>query len=493
MPANAVSLGFRLVDDDLLEVLKPRTLLIAITLSVLFAGVSMFLHAGRYVVIGVVAIGALVALFSPSRAFSLCVFLFAFRNEAFSMGPFKAADPLLLVTSVSWLAHLLYRGKIRVHYSLLIVGLYVLVSFLSGLQAQSVKYFLSDAIRLIYLVIIFILALHEMSRREVFISCVKSFLAAGLVMAVCSVMGALTLFLLHHNSAPFYDQGGEGGARFGWQSIAVDPQRVASFLIFPMLVACGLQQRGKTRKQRMIAACLFWLGFASCALSFSRSIVLQLVPGLGLMWLFTRHNLPKILLIATTVGIALLVVATVPPNSPLVTEYNLQRWAFAGKLSEKRSEPRLIVWDTCWRAFQSSPIIGVGLNNVYPRFFEFRDHWIAKGLLQWTAKPPHSTYLGHLAYIGIVGTAVFLGMLVYFLVLGRRALRAARADSDAMRYLVAAAALAAYVGQMVAGLAFELWNHNHVWIIMAILAVLTQPAEETAETEPAAASPAEAS
>ena len=59
--------------------------------------------------------------------------------------------------------------------------------------------------------------------------------------------------------------------------------------------------------------------------------------------------------------------------------------------------------------------------------------------------------------------------------LGRRVVRLARKDQDRPRYLLAAAALGAFVGQLLAGIALDLMSHNHVWIIMAVLAVLDRP------------------
>jgi len=480
----------RLAEDDLLSILRPRALVSFTALTFLFAAVCLLAGAGKWLLLGVVGLGAVLAVLSPEYAFALCIFMFAFRNEAFSLGPLKIADPLYAITAFCWLVHLFYRGKLRLHMALLVVGIYACTDILSGLAARSVGAYAGELIRQMYLISIFVLATQIMGNRKTFLLCVKAFLAAGLVMALCSYAGLIDKFVLHGSGAPFFDVSIGGHARFGFCSIAVETERVPSYLIFPMAMMAGLQSLARTRYERWISGVLFWVGFGACALSFSRASVLYIVAALVVMWVLTRHHLSKLMMIAAALAAVLLFVTFIPPDSPLVEQYNLQRWAVAGKLTQEHQEPRAVVWDTCLRAFRSSPIIGIGLDNVLARSMEFRDPWLAYGILQYLGKPPHSAYIGALAETGIVGTIALLIMLGYLLQLGRRGVRAARLDGDRARYVLAAAVFAGFVAQLAGALTFQVFTSNHVWVRMSFLIPLGRfvkpAAPEAAAEEPVA-------
>ncbi|MEI6501937.1 MAG: hypothetical protein WCP21_13030, partial [Armatimonadota bacterium] len=69
----------RLVEDDLLSVLRPRVLVALTAITFVFAIGCLFLHVGQWMLLGLVVFGAVLAFVSPEYAFALCVFLFAFR------------------------------------------------------------------------------------------------------------------------------------------------------------------------------------------------------------------------------------------------------------------------------------------------------------------------------------------------------------------------------------------------------------------------------
>lgn len=482
MTAATAEGPLRLQPEDLLDVLRPRVLIPALAASGFFGLACLYAHAGRWLLLGVVACGSLVALVSPSWGFALCVFLFAFRNDAFAAGELKIADPLFAITALSWCLHALLERRLRWHWVFVPLGLFVCTSLLSGLMAMYPDRFVLDVVRLLYLVLILVLGVQIMTTREALLRSVKAFLAAGLVMAVCSVLGLLAKYVLHGDAVPFADSGG----RLGFQSIAVDPLRVPSFLIFPLLVAAALQQRGRNRYERWTAGALVWLGIAASLLSVSRSAVLQLLPGLFIMWWLTRHHFRKLALlsVATLLVVGFLSLSSLSPT--LIKKYRLDRYALAGQVAAGHTEPRLVIWSASLKAFQSSPWIGVGLDNFKSRYFEFRDPWLARGWLYWNTKGSHSAYLAQMAETGVLGTTTFLAVLVVYLVLGRRLLRRARAEGNVAQYTLLAACYGAYVGQLAAALALELFAHNHVWVLLAFMTVLDQP---RAVAAPAAAAP----
>ncbi|NPV46083.1 MAG: O-antigen ligase family protein [Armatimonadetes bacterium] len=478
---NPASASPSATERDLLGALHPPALGLAVLLSVAFGLAAMKTPLTIPLIWGVVGVGCLVAVLSPTLGFVLCVFLFGFRNDAFSLAGINPADPLFAVLTASWLSHALMRNRLRWHWTFIPLGLYLLASLLSGLKAILVPTFLLDVIRFVQLLLILVLGVQVMTTRREINLAVKAFLASGLVLAVCSCLGALDYFVLHGKGAPFVDEGG----RFAFKSICVDPLRVSSFLSFPLFMVAAMQQMGRTRYERWVAAGLFWLGIAACVLSLSRSAVLQVIPGLLVLWWLTRHHLGKLLFVGGGVAAVLLAIAFMPMDSEFARANRLDRWAVAGKLAEGHSEPRVALWDASFQAFKSSPWIGVGMDNFPERYLEFRNPWLTYGWIYWSPKrPSHSAYIAQLAETGIVGTAAFLGLLAAFVVLGRRVVRQARADGDRGRYLLGAACLASFVGQMVAGIGLELFAHNHVWVIMVFMAVLDRWGEAQLAREP---------
>jgi len=304
--------------------------------------------------------------------------------------------------------------------------------------------------------------------REALLQALKAFLAAAMVMAVCSVLWALWMFVLHRAAEPFYKP--EEGLRC--ESIAVDPLRVAAFLIFPMLLMAGLQQRARTRGERGWATALFWLGMVSCGLCVSRSAVLQILPGLFFFWLLTRRHLGKLVLLAAALAAMTLTFSLLLPRLVGIERYELGRWALLRGSDESLVESRVLIWRATWEAFSENPWLGVGLDNFRPRYYEFRDPWLARGWIYVQAKPPHSTYASVLVETGIVGLLGFVVLVAYFFFLGRITVLQARRDQDLARYLVAAAAFSAFAAHLIAGIALELLSHNHLWVIMAITTVI---------------------
>ena len=94
----------------------------------------------------------------------------------------------------------------------------------------------------------------------------------------------------------------------------------------------------------------------------------------------------------------------------------------------------------------------------------------------------------------MLGTITLLLLLGYLLQLGRRGLRAARAEGDRMKFILAAAVFGAFVAQIAGGLTFQVFTSNHVWVLMSFLVPLgrfTSPqGTEAATEEPKAPAPA---
>ncbi|MBI2104133.1 MAG: O-antigen ligase family protein [Candidatus Omnitrophica bacterium] len=201
----------------------------------------------------------------------------------------------------------------------------------------------------------------------------------------------------------------------------------------PLAIAAGLA--GGRRWRRW----LFGLGaLAAVVLVFSRTRggILGFACALPLMSWWLRSWIPA----AVGVAAAALQVATVPPA--------VAEWAAAmPTLLHQFTEPeRLMYWQAALRMVQAHPLIGVGVNTfvkAYPSYRVAGDPYAALGPYA------HNQYLQVAAELGLVGLAVFAGVLVRLGLALRRGL-AARSGHP-FEAAVAAGVGAGLVGYLILG------------------------------------------
>jgi len=121
------------------------------------------------------------------------------------------------------------------------------------------------------------------------------------------------------------------------------------------------------------------------------------------------------------------------------------------------TQDRLTLADAGWRAFEESPLVGVGLDN-------FR--YVATRYLSYTTNQlPHNMWLQFLAQIGLVGTLAFLALMAGWFVTLFRAQRATRNRSQREM-------LWAFLASMIAILTIYMFVpimiERHYWLIFGL-------------------------
>lgn len=189
-----------------------------------------------------------------------------------------------------------------------------------------------------------------------------------------------------------------------------DPNFYAALLAFAMPLAFERMINERSWWLRLVAAAALALGLASIGLTASRGalVALGLVAGLAVLLLRPR------LLLVVPFTIPLIVVAL-----SLVPEEYLQRYqamldlipGFGGRGggTETSIRGRLGEWAAAWAMFLDHPILGIGLAQYEPNF---ETYTLRLGTeLRGGVRQAHSLYLEIAAERGLVGLAVFLGLL----------------------------------------------------------------------------------
>ncbi|HEX3511620.1 MAG TPA: O-antigen ligase family protein [Solirubrobacteraceae bacterium] len=153
---------------------------------------------------------------------------------------------------------------------------------------------------------------------------------------------------------------------------------------------------------------------------------------------------------------------------------------------------RLDLWTVGWRMVQAHPFIGVGTGQFPTSAVHYllRPGVIERGdLILSTPKVAHNTYLNILAELGIVGGAMFLGLLAVSVGCTVMAMRRLQRDGDERLEILVRGLLVGIGGYLITIFFITETYSKLLWIVMALgpvlLAIASAPAEqEAAETGP---------
>ena len=215
-----------------------------------------------------------------------------------------------------------------------------------------------------------------------------------------------------------------------------------------------------------------WAGFSAvvCALALiftdSRGGFLNLMVTVFVFFLFNRPNIKFILVILLiAMGVAQVVPANFTDRILTLAELNPFQWntqqitdeSFRGRTSENLA---------AWRMFLDHPVLGVGLNN-YSTFYQ--DYSREIGLdNRREARDPASLYLQLLAEQGLVGTVVFLAIIVAVFLQLFRSFSGFKEIRRSDEMYISAALLAALAGYMFMSLYRNNAYTNVFWVFIAV-------------------------
>jgi O-antigen ligase len=152
------------------------------------------------------------------------------------------------------------------------------------------------------------------------------------------------------------------------------------------------------------------------------------------------------------------------------------------------------IWRVGWRMVEAEPLTGVGAGNFSISSVHYllepgaivRDEYIVD-----TPKVAHNMYLEILAELGVVGLALFLGILAYALYCALAAIRRFTASGDKQMEYVSRALFVALIGLLVSDFFGSRQFSKQLWLLMsiapALLAIARTAAEADAERDEAEA------
>ena len=117
---------------------------------------------------------------------------------------------------------------------------------------------------------------------------------------------------------------------------------------------------------------------------------------------------------------------------------------------------------TALEMIKKNPTIGVGIGNYGYLYNYYRP---LKSIKRAYVAKAHNAYLEIIAEIGIFGFVVFIGFLLYVLIMSIASIRKAKGDLK----VLAVGFFGCFSALLVNGLSFGIFAHNYTWVLFALL------------------------
>jgi O-antigen ligase len=181
----------------------------------------------------------------------------------------------------------------------------------------------------------------------------------------------------------------------------INPNHFAGFLdmVIPLALACTIAGRMGHVTRIVIGYCTFVM-LAGLALTQSRGGWVATACGLGVMLFVALWN-PRLRLPALAFAIIVAIGGAVFLNHSFAQKRIEEAKILSGDSSKG---VRLMIWETAWQAWKTSPWTGIGPGHFDLRFREFRP-----ARLVGRPEYVHNDYLNTLTDWGIAGLALALG------------------------------------------------------------------------------------
>jgi O-antigen ligase len=282
--------------------------------------------------------------------------------------------------------------------------------------------------------------------------------------------------LIHPPPAGMFDDVTRSGGTLG------DPNELAAVLVVGLLASAALTVvRSVPGPVRLAAIGSAVLCLAGIALSVSRGGLLALgaalVVGVFVAGRWRVHMATLTIIVALgTVGYF---TAYAPPQA-------LQRIT-----QSNGGSGRTDIWTVAWREFQAHPVRGVGAGNFPIVSVHFL---LAPGTIsesRFIVDEPqvtHNTYLNVLAEGGVVGAAMFIGILGFALRCFRLAWGAFRKSGDHDLEILSYALFTGLVGFLAASFFLSEQFSKQLWVLLALGPALLRLARQEARARQAVVS-----
>lgn len=242
----------------------------------------------------------------------------------------------------------------------------------------------------------------------------------------------------------------------------LDPNELASVLIAALALAAAFAAGARqTVAARVAAVVVAVFCVAGVLLSFSRGGLVALVVALFTAVIVGgRWRAGAVALLVALAG------ATFVYFTTFATPREVQRFVHPGGGSGRKD-----IWTVGWRMVAANPYVGVGVNNfaVSSVHYLLRPGVISRPVfIIDEPKEAHNIYLGMLAETGILGTALFMSILVFSLSACLRGARRFMHVGDRRMELLTRATFVALMAVLAADFFLSEIYSKQLWLLLAL-------------------------
>jgi O-antigen ligase len=236
------------------------------------------------------------------------------------------------------------------------------------------------------------------------------------------------------------------------------------------------------------------LGIVAVIVTFSRSsyLLLALVL-LAHAWLLMRTEARRgwsLVLVALSLAV-FIVVPREAVNERLETISPLvENWLQAGESESAQADARAFHWKVGLEMLKDSPVFGVGFSNFGEEFLLYQFEVQGTPDIFSNPRSPHSSYVGILTELGLLGIGLYLFMLGATLQNLIHARRQLRFSDEPNNFYLVQAVYYVFIIQILYGWALNTHLNKNFWLFLGLsvvlyrLAMIPTPAEEETGTEP---------
>lgn len=188
-----------------------------------------------------------------------------------------------------------------------------------------------------------------------------------------------------------------------------DPNFLCAF--FSMTVPLALLRARDFFRSRRFDLGIVYVGFslflAACALvTESRMGLMALLIGVGIVALHViRQRKVSLIAVFSSFAVGAFIVVVVGTQTPLFKRFS--------EIKDKSSSDRLLTYENGIKVFLDNPVLGVGMNRA--KDFYYENTLYPEFQSEGKQLVVHNTYLGLAAELGLFGTLLFVGMILWAL------------------------------------------------------------------------------
>ncbi|MEW6008510.1 MAG: O-antigen ligase family protein [Candidatus Omnitrophota bacterium] len=384
------------------------------------------------------------------------------------------------------LSGLLIKKKIKVVKTLLYIplGFYLLTHILSMLNSVDIIKSLLEISGVIYLSILFFVTIILVSNRDILRKILISWMfALGLVL-ICGIIGIVEVYIFKKESSVFMCQYITFDRYKLMHSLIPrvistlrSPDMLISYLVLSLGPLIAFYRNTQIRAKKVIIFIFSGALFFVAAFTLSRGILALLIC-VAISFLSNRMKRSSSLIvvrfllvnIAVVVFIIFAIFSLWEPSRLQISDY-----ANTGEknLSAVFHRPvKFYFYKYALLMIKDHPFVGVGSGNFNNnlRKYYYQDKQADPYFITYLDFDPHSTYLGLTAEIGIFGLIFFLSLVALFL---RHMFLIYRSNNDCYIRNLAIGIIASVIGILIQGLAMDVQNLRHLWLVFGLGMSLT--------------------